>query len=239
MSKRHAIPGLPDKESLIYRALAEQGNLSLSALARATSIQKTTLYLHINTLLARGLILRQPVGKRIHYRAANPQKLLTAIDQQRDALAKQMPTLLAAYASAADEPSVAIFEGKDGILRLFDDIAREANYLKTWWSPERYFRLFSRQRDERTFVQPLIDRGIDLKTLIEYGKESEAYIRSARAGNYRQLPKSYGLPVNALMWNGSHTALVSYENLYALSIENRAICAFHESMFDNLWLQLK
>lgn len=230
--------GLSENEGRVYLAALHGGRLTLSQLSRATTLGKTTLYPYIESLLRKGLLEKTIVGKRAQYAAGNPQKMLTAAEQHRKHLLQVLPDMTAIYKNALHAPSVTTYQGADEIRQLYEEIKENAHYLKSFWSPRGFFRTFT-HRDDLLFATRLHERGVKIHSLLEYGPESAKYLRTKHGipQNLKILPKEYKMGINMLLF-GTKVALISYENLFGLVIDNREIAQFHESIFDNLWQSL-
>lgn len=235
----YAAAGLTESEGHIYAAALHGGKMTLSQLSRASGIGKTTLYPHIDSLLRQGLLVKTIVGKRAYYAPGNPKTMLTTAERHRKQLEHALPGMLSAYQHALHAPAVSTYEGADGIRQLYEEIKNSAQYIKTFWSPRSFFRNFSLQ-DDAEFAARLHERGVVIQSLLEYSPESARYIRTKRdiPQKLRELPPDYAVTINTLIF-GSKVALVSYENLFGLVIDNVEIARFHESLFDNLWKSLR
>lgn len=227
--------GLSEIEGRVYLAALHGGRMTLSQLSRATTLGKTTLYPYIESLSRRGLLEKTIVGKRIHYAAGNPQKLLTTVERHRAHLTHALPDMLATYKHALHAPRVSAYQGSEEIRQLYEEIKENAHYLKSFWSPRGFFKTFT-HRDDLLFASRLKERGVKIHSLLEYGPESTKYLKTKHdiPQNLKILPKEYEMGINTLMFE-TKVALISYENLFGLLIDNQEIARFHESMFDNLW----
>lgn len=87
-------PGLSKQESNIYLAILRGGKVSQTDIAKATGINRTSLYPILSTLLKKDLIQKVPSGKRIKYKASNPNKLLGHATSSITTLEKQLPALI-------------------------------------------------------------------------------------------------------------------------------------------------
>lgn len=122
--------GLSEREANVYMAALRLGQASLSSLARASAIKKTTLYPHIESLLQRGFLRKTVLRKRFYYAAENPKKILTTFDKSRAEFERDLPKLLATYKSAAHEPAVRVYTGKEELSNLYSYVAATALFLK-------------------------------------------------------------------------------------------------------------
>ncbi len=119
--------GLTDKEAKVYLALIEVDDDSVLSLARRTSINRTTIYPVLQTLIRKGLVSETQRGVKTHYRAEPPERLESVlerrkieIDEQVKRLAEVVPRLRSQMRGDS-RPVVKYYEGKQGVLSAMDD----------------------------------------------------------------------------------------------------------------------
>ena len=76
--------GLNEKQSLVYSILAKEGFLNPSQISRLINIKRTTVYLVLDELKQRGLIIEKRKGKRSLIGIAEPQALRVLINEEKD-----------------------------------------------------------------------------------------------------------------------------------------------------------
>ena len=124
---RHA--GLSEKQAKLYRLLLEIGEERASTLARRSGIKRGNTYALLEDLVVRRLATAYEKGRIRYYRPEPPAKLLDIINTRESdiAIAKELahdmvPTLTTQWKTAVNRPTVAIYEGKEGLQRVFSDI---------------------------------------------------------------------------------------------------------------------
>lgn len=114
--------GLSEKESALYLSALELGQETISELARHAQLKRPTAYLILEELKQRGLINTIVKGNRTYYGAEEPQKLLGLIAEKQRALLATLPLLEALNNRRADKPRVRFYEGKEGLLRIYEEM---------------------------------------------------------------------------------------------------------------------
>ena len=192
-----------------------------------------------NSLARSGLIEKIVRGKRIFYRATNPKKLLTTATSDKANLESALPNLLALFEARGKEPVVHTYTGKEGLNNIYRLVEAEALWVKTLFAPKFYYMVFSEQ-ESTLFAKNLETNGVKMQSLLLNDTASRKLMQHESEYHHqlRLLPKTYELTVNVILWSQS-VALISYEHLYAVVIENRAIAKFHENQFDALWRESK
>ena len=233
--------GLPEKESAIYFALLHSGKASPSDLAKATHIRRTTLYQHLETLLSRGFISKTLKGKRILYVPENPKKILDAFEKSKALFAQSAPQIEALYKNARKEPSLRFYEGEKGIVQIFEEISASLVPIDAFFSPEKFFAAVSRE-DTNNFLRAIEKNQNVLRDLVERDAGSETFMRDVRKNKHafhkvKLLPKDFSVSVDVLV-TGDKVAMISFDNMIGLIVDNAEIAKFHRSTHNFFWKNL-
>ncbi len=121
--------GLSEKESRVYRVLLESGELPAGEIITKSRLKRGITYAVLYTLEKDGLVSQVKKGKKTFFRPEPPQKLAdlllnkkTQIDYLHNSFSQLLPKLSSQYKLSVGRPTVAYFEGEDGVKALFDDI---------------------------------------------------------------------------------------------------------------------
>lgn len=226
--------GLSHAEAIVYLSILRGGRLNLATLSDNSGINRTTLYAYINTLLKKGYIKETILGKRTYYIAENPQSVLSKYRLAGNELESNLKELMTVFSSVKQTPAITVYQEKEGLQDLYRDIVEKAEYIKSIFSPDRYYAVFSAKDD--TFVENVKRKGIPGYVLVEQS-ESAAKRRNYKEGDgysYRYLERGYSPAVNMIVFNG-HVALISFESLFGVLITNDLIAKYHEDHFDKEW----
>ena len=226
--------GLNRAEATVYLTILHGGRLNLASLSDKSGINRTTLYAYLNTLLKKGYIKETVLGKRTFYIAESPQTVLTKYRQSANELESNLKQLMSVFSAVKQTPAITVYQEKEGLQDLYRDIVEKAKYIKSIFSPDRYYAVFNAKDD--TFVEGVKQKGIIGQVLIERS-ESAAKRRKHKEDNqysYRYLEREYSPAVNMIVFNG-HVALISFESLFGVLITNDLIAQYHEDVFDKEW----
>jgi sugar-specific transcriptional regulator TrmB len=120
--------GLSDKSSAVYAALLEMGGGFPSYIARATKLNRSTVYKILTDLSIKGLVSEIEKGKKLYYKINQPTKLLNFAKYQREKAdeayenAKRLiPELEGVFASLPNKPRITYYEGHDAVMSVFED----------------------------------------------------------------------------------------------------------------------
>lgn len=115
--------GLSDKEATVYLALIQFDNASPAQIAEKTKLNRSTVYVVLESLEKKGLAGETNVGKTVHYQAAAPERLETYVEQQQLKLEETgrrlkdiIPQIKAVQRETGTRPVIRVAYGKDAAL---------------------------------------------------------------------------------------------------------------------------
>jgi sugar-specific transcriptional regulator TrmB len=126
--------GLSEKEASVYLALLAVENYSVLDLSKKTSINRSTVYIVLESLAKKGLISETTVGKKVHFQAESPERLETYVEQRKILLEEQakklrdiIPQIKSVQREVGEKPIVKYFEGREGILSSLEELFEESD----------------------------------------------------------------------------------------------------------------
>jgi sugar-specific transcriptional regulator TrmB len=213
--------GLPKKEAEIYLAVLQLGKATIVDIGRKSKIKRTTVYEHLDDLLAKGLVYKTAEKKRIYYCAENPEKISKILDKRKKHFEKILPELKNVYAVARHKPQVRFYEGKEGMRAIYDEMTKTAQTIYGTFSAEKYFSIFG-ENDNEDFFQNIRESGGQIKDLVENSPAGKRHTKGKfyeNVGTPKMLPADFNLSVD-LMVAGDKVAMISLVNLIGIVIEN-------------------
>jgi len=119
--------GLLESEVKVYLAALEGGPSTVIDLAGATRLSRPATYTAIETLTERGLMSTVQAGKKRLFAAEHPDRLLQYAKRRESELRARVADLERALPELAlrvggEKPIVKLFEGKEGIQAIAEDI---------------------------------------------------------------------------------------------------------------------
>lgn len=122
--------GLSPTETIAYRTLLTKKEWKPSELAKIVGETRTNMYKILDRLTELELATRYDKDKKLHYRAANPTRLielarLKRIEQQEAeaTLESHAQSLLSEYVHTHDQPGIRYFQGKDDIAIIYKEMS--------------------------------------------------------------------------------------------------------------------
>jgi len=185
--------GLSPNEAKMYEALAERGELSISAIAVAAQVHRRNAYDAIQRLINKGLCFQifSPSGDR--FNAVDPDKLLELAGEKQKQLEAILPELKKKFRTRLAPEEAYIYRGLEGQKNIWRDILRvgtDSYFIGAkggWYEPKleasrkAFFREANRKKIK--FIQ-LFDH--DIKAALPgFPNCFEGELQ------YRYLPKGY------------------------------------------------
>jgi len=232
--------GLNENEIKIYLALLKNGQCVISDISRHSGVKRGTVYQYIDNLAARNIIRKTVKGKRILYYPEDPKKLLTILDHARKSFNEIFPELNAMYASTSSKPTVRFYEGKDGLRSVYREMTKTTKTLWSMFSADRYFQIFS-EKDSKEFINNIYQSGGKLRDLVQNTKLGAEYVKEKWGGKTavsKLLSKDFNFSVDLLI-AGDKVAMISFDNLIAVVIENKGIAELQGNFLKFIWKSVK
>ena len=121
--------GLSEKEAAVYIMLIQVDDASVIDIAKKTNINRTTVYIVLESLEKKGLVSETTLGMKTHYQAEPPERLETYVQRQKvtlDEYSKRLvdviPQIKGIQRETGVRPIVKLYEGKEGIISLNEEL---------------------------------------------------------------------------------------------------------------------
>ncbi len=129
--------GLSEEQALVYQSLLDKGPQRASDLAKWTGIKRGLIYKVLEQLESMGLVSKQGgPGTVATFSPSHPSLLLSNIEKKEKeiALNKEMlmsyiGALSSKYNLIIGKPNVQFFEGKEGIIKIYDQVLNSGTKL--------------------------------------------------------------------------------------------------------------
>ncbi len=173
--------GLTATEARLYELLLKLGEISAGRLIAETGLKRATVYKSLYALEKKRLVKKMTEGKIIHFRPEPPTSLISLAEEQYKTLERAkkdlqslLPQLTSNYILAVEKPLVQIYEGVDGLKKIYEDTLKERKIIYavaqiSEIDPELHKWLKS------TYVRKRAKFGIVAKVIISSGSFSKEY----------------------------------------------------------------
>jgi sugar-specific transcriptional regulator TrmB len=168
--------GLNEKEAKVYLASLELGQSTVQDIAKKAGVNRATTYFVIEALMKSGLMSSFHKGKKQYFVAADPDRLVEVLEQEKNVIEKREENLkkllpqLESIKMKHEGPVVRYFEGKEGIAAMVDEFLKtKKTTINMAYSVDAINRVFSEKEREKWRSRRL-ERGIETKTIYTYRK---------------------------------------------------------------------
>jgi sugar-specific transcriptional regulator TrmB len=235
--------GLSDKEAKMYLASLELGYAPMQDIAKKATINRTTGYVILESLVSKGLMTSFTKGKKRFFAAEPPDQVANVLEKQKEEIeAKKkeleilLPELKGLYNLSETKPHVKFYEGKEGLKAIEEDLLRgEGKESLKFISIDDLFAAFPNYEQE--YSNRRVGRKVKIRVIYtsSHGPRPEVSapttLREARFVPKEKFPFSCAIGVF-----GDKTSLISYKgNLFGVLIENKYIADSMTAAFELAW----
>jgi len=229
--------GLTELESKLYLLLLKTGETTAPSLVAGLKVHKATVYDLLAVLERKGIVSHIVRDDRRYYSPLEPKRLLDILEDRMGALKEVYPILEKYYSSNTPEREIRIFEGKNGIKTMFNDIIRVGKPLFALGSSLQMLSLM-----EHRAVHPLKNMRSSVpysKAILSDKKEVAELTKRLRELypkiELRYYPEKISNPV-AFNTYGDRTTLMLWQaEPVIIRIRDPCIAKGFKSYFDIIW----
>jgi len=230
--------GLTRIEAKVYVELVKLGSTKTGSLIKKTELHRATVYDVLKRLLEKGLISYVVKEKTKYFQVANIDTFLNSIDDQKQKLKEKerlskevVKKLQLIQEEAKNKESASIFQGKKGLITIFEDILNCGEYFafaskgKFKEILEEYFDQFQNRKKLKKIIA---------KILIDESSRGSQYTQSIY-GDIKFLPEEYNYPAATFVYGDKVAFFVFTEYPTAFLIESKELVDSFKSYFNLLW----
>ncbi len=229
--------GLTEKEAKVYLSLLELGQASGYAIAEKSGLKRPTVYILLDSLRFKGLILKVPHPKKQLFIAKPPDELFHAAESRLHMAHEVLPQLQALLAGR-EKPRILYFEGLTGVRELL-------RYGIEKFPQREIIGFYAHAEDEsqelhdifREWNASLKKFGIRSRGIVPDHPNLEYYRRTDRefGRDMRVIPLSQYSSSISIDMGDSFVRILDFRYLQGVVIENKAIARTMRQIFDLIW----
>jgi sugar-specific transcriptional regulator TrmB len=228
--------GLSKKEAELYLICLRAGILNVSRAAELVNLPKSTCYDVFRSLVKKGLCSSILKEKVVYFEAADPDVLLTTIEEKHRQLKEVIPKLNAMRKSLGAAPKVELFKGKAGLKSIYDESLKtkdEFLVLGNHTKFSSFYQWFAEQ-----FIKQRVKRRIKCRYIAEKSKLSEEVKK--RDGQELRKTKMYepmgSMDAECYIFGDNVAFMVlSKDEPFGILIKNADIAKLQKMLFNKLW----
>lgn len=239
--------GLTEGEIAVYEALLELGETTTGPICSKTGRQNSTVYYCLNSLVDQGLVNYVVKDNAKHYRAANPNQLLTQMDntikekkEQRKELKDKLGDL---QRQAAKQPAKAtVYEGLGGFKTWLNRCQEEAKATTRYYTfvVEQTFSVSETiRRLLRKHNATMTEKDLTPKLLVPQDIKDifTSYPGDTQMGDHANVRyTSDDIPSGTVIFGDSLTHLVIDDiGIKCFVLNNEKLTSSYASYFETAW----
>ena len=228
-------------EARVYFTMIDGGQDTILKIAKATEINRSTVYLAIEELIRKDLAKIIIGGKKKYYLAKNPEHILKNLEDRKRKIKKIIPFLKKRYYTHTDRPIINFFEGKDSIRKVYEE-ALSSKKETLWYGsakdmreefPEHYAAMVNIKK-HNPFFKGIRDIVNNTRADKEYAKIQNS--RKHPNLEVRVLPKELGYPeADNIIYNNKLAVLSIKREFFVTVIESPTVVGAYRTMFELAW----
>lgn len=162
--------GLSEKEIKIYTTLLSIGSSKVNEIARKAELIRTTTYDLLKTLKEKGLVSFTNLNNKLYFQATAPERIIGLLEEKKKKIISILPELKKLHLEISNMPAIKMYEGKEGIKSVYQDILNEKKSLSSISNTHFIFNVLP--FFVPNFIRSRIKNKIHLKLLNEKTEES-------------------------------------------------------------------
>ncbi|MEK6927151.1 MAG: helix-turn-helix domain-containing protein [Nanoarchaeota archaeon] len=224
--------GLGEKEAGVYLVCLKVGEATANRIAELSHLPRSTTYDILEKLKNLGLISTYVKESKTCFISNSPESLKAMLDEKRDIFNKVLPELKKVQNQIADKPYAEVFQGKNAILKIFDEILENARNLKVIGSMGNALEKIGYHPEK--FRMRRIERKIKIKQILELSKESKL-IKKDKYTEIKFLNSLKDSKEGIFMFEDYVYHIIFQYEISAIKIKSKDHANSMEIMFDDLW----
>ena len=230
--------GMHEKKAAVYLACLELGNATAYLIAKKVGLKRPTVYDIANQLMREGLLHKSMRGNVKYFSSADPEKLIHLLETKEKNIREAMPELQNLYNSPKAKPLIRYFEGKEGIIEMYEDSlrsCRKGDEILAYVGEDvlQHIQKYAEDYVARRVEKGIVLRGIYKKNpeLAKYTGKSREQLRVARSLDEKYFPVN-----NETNIYKNKIAIASYgTEMFGMIIESEEIARSQKAIFELAW----
>lgn len=227
--------GLTPNEVKAYLACLSLGTALVQDIAKKAGIYRTYTYELLRSLKEKGVVSYIIKSGKQYFEVANPEKLLDILKEREEKLKVVLPELRKVYKSAVKRPNIEVYEGKEGLKTIFNDMVKEKKEILNMASGKDLFSIL--KFEYPFYIKKRIQNKISTRVITEKGELNYQYKKTG-TNDFRKmrfLPNDKSF-TNATFVYGDKVAIMSIKKeLIGVLIADEEIAKNHRLAFEILW----
>jgi sugar-specific transcriptional regulator TrmB len=230
--------GLSEKEIDFYLLILKHGEITAGKISKISEESRTHTYDTINKLIEKGLVSYVIQNNVKYFKSTNPEKLLDylkekefKLKQEEKEVAKILPEIKKIRSvSEKEDFNIEVYEGKEGIKTVMNDILRDGNDFVSWGASSKvkeYLPNFFIKR----YLNERKRKKIHAKQLFT---DLNGVLKSPLSKN-KKLPKEFASPTTIAVYGNKVSTWFWLEIPKVMVVNNKDLAKSYKKHFELMW----
>lgn len=230
--------GLSDNEVKVYLSSLMLGASTANKIAEKAGLLRTTTYEVLKMLVAKGLASYVIKKRTKYFEVVDPKILVELLEEKKKRLSKVLPSLMQLKESVVEKPVVEIYEGKEGLKTILEDLIKNAGKRYSVIGNNQKFRAVLFDYYVESFIKKRLKSKISCKFILEPGKETDELKRHDRKvkRNTKIMEELKEASAELFIYNDKIALFTLIrERPIGIVIKEKSVSYLCNVMFDKIW----
>ena len=226
--------GLTDNEVKVYLACLKLGTALVQGIAKKANTYRTYTYEILKSLIEKGLVSYVIKNGKQYFEVAEPEKLLNILKEKETKINKILPDLKNIYKTSIEKPKVELYEGKEGLKTILDDIIRTKGEVLVYGSTAKQIQIL--QFYFPNYIRRRVEAKVHTRVITEKSTRTIEMLKTEKKDlRESKFIVKMDFPTITYIY-GTKVAILSLEKeIIGLIIENESIANTQRQIFELLW----
>ena len=221
--------GLTQNESKVYLALAKLGSSKAGRISKQASLNRTSTYNSLKSLLEKGLVSYVIIGKVKWFQASNPKNLKIYLKNKIEELDEVLPIISNTFSSKKLKESVSLFKGKKGVKTVLEDVLSSGEENCIFGSEGQLEERMPNY--SKKFLKKLGKSNVKVRSIVRRGRE----VGKNKNMKVRFVPKKIESPMVTNIYKDKIALIIWSDIPEVVLIQNEIAARAYKSYFELMW----
>lgn len=235
--------GCTEKEIRLYLAAYKLGSAPLNDIAKSAKLQRSTAYVICQQLVDKKLFEQDHRNYKQRYTAITPEKLIRMVEAKKRRLGRSslhlqesLGALTDLYGSKDALPQVTTYQGKSGLVAVWNDILSTESEILLWTNQTMERRLFETKQHGQ-FIRERMQRQIPIRVLaVDTPDGRELLADDAKKNRQTKiLDPSAQFTAETYLYDNKVAIIDHTTDIVGVIIENKQIHEAQRAIFELAW----
>jgi sugar-specific transcriptional regulator TrmB len=233
--------GMEGREARVYLAALKLGKARAAEIAAESGFERTYCYTILENLEREGLIKKiEPKGEVANYICEDPKKIKEMAKERLEIASKALLKLRSLYEKESSEPSVTLYRGADGIVKIYRELEKckskkGLGIIDPTLAYEKTGDILTRD------INRCARRGVVVDDLVAEGSKLKKFLaeKTRQKAKIRVLPANLRFDNDFLIFDNKVAQISFFEPIHGFIIESESIAKAWRNIYKALWVVSK